>query len=152
MRGIDLVFRGAIALAALGMLACAGILLAEAASNVLSSSRALVAHEGGQSVSLIMKSIDECLFGIILIVMGAKVLVSFVVPERAAGFPRWMQPSAIAELKTTFCQAVLVYLIVDFATDMATLETKTDFGFLALPGCILLIALALRLMPHSSAH
>ncbi len=153
MRAINLLLRSFIAAAAMGMLACALILLAKAGSNIMGSSEAFVARDGSRSISLVMKSIDECLFGVILILMGAKVLASFVFPERAAKtLPRWMQPSTIADLKTTFCQAVLVYLIVDFATDMAMLDAKVDVGYLVLPACILLIALALKMMPHSAGH
>ncbi|SIQ21865.1 MULTISPECIES: YqhA family protein [unclassified Bosea (in: a-proteobacteria)] len=153
MRAINLVLRGLIAAASLGMLACALILLSKAGGNILGSMQASFAHDSGRSISLIMKAIDECLFGIILILMGAKVAASFVLPEEAAKtFPRWMQPSSIADLKTTFCQAVLVYLIVDFATDMAVLDVKSDVAYLVLPACVLLIALALKLMPHSAAH
>ncbi len=156
MRAASLSFRTVIALAAMGMMASALILLGEAATNIYAAARAMLAHGNDQSaISLIMKTIDECLFAIILILLGAKVLASFVFNEAASAarpLPSWARPSDLAELKSTFCQAIMVYLIVDFATDMATVESKLDPGYLVLPAAILLVTGALRLMPHGGAE
>ncbi|PTM42392.1 putative membrane protein YqhA [Bosea sp. 124] len=151
MRAVQLLFRWIIACAAIGMVLCALVLLVEAGINITSAVRSLIAHDGSKWISSIMKSVDECLFGVILVLLAAKILASFVVPDEVAqSFPKWMKPSDVAELKSTFCQAVIVYLIVDFATDMAILDSKTDFGLLVLPAGIVLIAGALKLMPHSA--
>lgn len=152
VRTISLFFRTVVAFAAAGMVACSLILVIEAGINAFAAAQAVLNHDESRSISLIMKAIDECLFGVILILLGAKVLASFVLPEEMTKpLPAWMQASDIGELKNTFCQTILVYLIVDFATDMATLGSKTDYGFLVLPTGILLIAAALKLMPHSAA-
>ncbi|AMJ58952.1 YqhA family protein [Bosea sp. PAMC 26642] len=152
MRTASLTFRAVIAVAALGMMASALILLAEAGENIATAARAAISHSDAHSaISLVMKAIDECLFAIILILLGAKVAATFVISEHAFEpdrVPKWIRPSDVGELKSTFCQAILVYLIVDFATDMATVESKLDPGYLVLPLAILIIAAALRLMPH----
>ena len=130
MRAAGLMFRAIIALAALGMIASALILLGEAGFNITDAARAMLSQDHGKSaVSLVMKTIDECLFAIILILLGGKVAVTFVVSERqlaGRSLPGWFQPSDMGELKSIFCQAILVYLIVDFATDMATVDSKLD--------------------------
>lgn len=155
MSAAGLLFRAVIALAALGMLASALILLVEAGANIVGAAGGMLAHGHDQkAISLVMKAIDECLFAIILILLGAKVLASFVFNEAAAAsrsLPSWVRPSDMGELKSTFCQAILVYLIVDFATDMASVESKLDPGNLVMPVAILIIAGALKLMPHGEA-
>ncbi|MDP3319870.1 MAG: YqhA family protein, partial [Bosea sp. (in: a-proteobacteria)] len=155
MRAAGLALRAIIALAALGMIGSGLVLLGEAGTNLLAAARAMLAHDHAQStISLVMKTIDECLFAVIITLLGAKVIASFVLAERVTAgndLPAWIRPSELGELKSTFCQAILVYLIVDFATDMATADSKLDPGYLVLPVAILLIAGALKLMPHGGA-
>jgi uncharacterized membrane protein YqhA len=155
MRAASLAIRAIIALAALGMMGGALVLLGEAGSNLLAAARVMLTQDHAQNaVSLVMKTIDECLFAIILMLLGTKVLASFVISESffdTRSLPAWIRPSEIGELKSTFCQAILVYLIVDFATDMATLDSKLDPGYLVLPAAVLVIAGALKLMPHGAA-
>jgi uncharacterized membrane protein YqhA len=154
MQAAGLAFRAIIALAALGMIGSGLVLLGEAGTNLLAAARAMLAHDHAQStISLVMKTIDECLFAVIITLLGAKVIASFVLAERVTAgddLPSWIRPSEMGELKSTFCQAILVYLIVDFATDMATADSKLEPGYLVLPAAILLIAGALKLMPHGA--
>lgn len=155
MRAASVAIRAVIALAALGMMGGALVLLGEAGSNLVAAARALIAQDHSQSaVSLVMKTIDECLFAIILMLLGTKVIASFVVDESlfaSHSLPGWIRPSEMGELKSTFCQAILVFLIVDFATDMASIETPLDASYLVLPAAVLIIAGALKLMPHGAA-
>jgi uncharacterized membrane protein YqhA len=155
MRAASVAIRAVIALAALGMMAGALVLLGEAGFNVVAAARAMLVQDHAKSaISLVMKTIDECLFAIILMLLGTKVLASFVIQESffaSRSLPGWIKPSEMGELKSTFCQAILVYLIVDFATDMATLDSKLDPGYLVLPAAVLVIAGALKLMPHGAA-
>ncbi|WP_439493969.1 YqhA family protein [Bosea sp. (in: a-proteobacteria)] len=155
MRAASVAIRAIIALAALGMMSGALVLLGEAGANVVAAARAMLAQDHAKSaVSLIMKTVDECLFAIILMLLGTKVLASFVIKEsffETRSLPGWIKPSEMGELKSTFCQAILVFLIVDFATDMASVETPLDASYLVLPAAILIIAGALRLMPHGAA-
>ncbi|MDP3407146.1 YqhA family protein [Bosea sp. (in: a-proteobacteria)] len=155
MRAASLAIRAIIALAALGMMSGALVLLGEAGANVVAAARAMLAQDHAKSaVSLIMKTVDECLFAIILMLLGTKVLASFVLNESVFAthsLPGWIKPSEMGELKSTFCQAILVFLIVDFATDMASVETPLDASYLVLPAAVLIIAGALRLMPHGAA-
>lgn len=154
MRTIGRFFRVIIAIAAIGMVASALVLLGEAALNLVAAVQLLANHaEAGSAVSLIMKVIDECLFGIILVLLSAKVVLSFVLREVQPGtLPKWMHPSDMTELKSTFCQAVVVFLIVDFATDMASAEGQADWNYLVIPLSIVLIAGALKLMSHPANH
>jgi uncharacterized membrane protein YqhA len=157
MRAASVAIRAVIALAALGMMAGALVLLGEAGFNVVAAARAMLVQDHAKSaISLVMKTIDECLFAIILMLLGTKVLASFVIQESffaSRSLPGWIKPSEMGELKSTFCQAILVFLIVDYATDLASVETPLDASYLVLPAAILIIAGALRLMPHSiTAH
>jgi uncharacterized membrane protein YqhA len=152
MRAASVALRAIIALAALGMMGGALVLLGEARANLLSAARATLAQDQTKSaISLVMKTIDECLFAIILMLLGTKVVASFVLDASvfaARDLPGWIKPSEMGELKSTFCQAILVFLIVDYATDMASVETPLDASFLILPAATLIIAGALKLMPH----
>jgi hypothetical protein len=65
-------------------------------------------------------------------------------PDRLR-LPAWMRIQGIAELKHTLVQ-VIVYLIVDFATDVSEPETRLSWDTLVLPTSILLLAGALALM------
>ena len=60
-----------------------------------------------------------------------------------------MRISSIGELKHTLIEVILVYLVVDFATDTAELQSAShhhEWGSLVLPASILLVAGALRLV------
>jgi hypothetical protein len=57
-----------------------------------------------------------------------------------------MRVDEISELKITLIEVTLVYLVVDFATDMVEVETKVNWDMLVKPVAILLIAGALRLV------
>ena len=63
-----------------------------------------------------------------------------------------MQIEGVTELKITLVQVILVYLIVDFATDISEPDTETTWQTLVMPIAILLIAGALRLMSRPLPH
>jgi hypothetical protein len=65
-----------------------------------------------------------------------------------------MQIESISELKRALIEVIIVYLVVDFATDLATETSVLAWESLVKPLSIVLIAAALRLMavPHSHAH
>jgi hypothetical protein len=60
-----------------------------------------------------------------------------------------MRVQGIAELKHTLVQVIIVYLVVDFATDVSEPETRLSWDTLVLPSSILLLAGALALMSRS---
>lgn len=101
----------------------------------------------------IMRATDSLLFGIVLLVFAYSIAFGFVFDLSETDrqrLPGWMRIQGIHELKSTLVQVILVYLIVDFATDLGEpgthLSWETLAQMLAMPLAILLLAGALRLM------
>src|SRR5918995_6548863 len=97
----------------------------------------------------VMQATDAFLFGLVLIVFAYAITFGFAfdLPEAArAKLPQWMRVNGISELKITLIEVTLVYLVVDFATDMVEIETHVTWDMLMKPVAILLIAGALRLV------
>jgi uncharacterized membrane protein YqhA len=97
----------------------------------------------------VMGAIDAFLFGVVLIIFAYAVAFGFVfeLPERMADrLPAWMRVSGVSELKHTFVEVILIYLIVDFATDMTLGEGHLPWPTLVIQLSILLSAGSLRLM------
>jgi uncharacterized membrane protein YqhA len=97
----------------------------------------------------VMGATDAFLFGVVLIIFAVAIAFGFVfeLPEQsAARLPAWMRVNGIGELKHTLVEVILIYLIVDFATDIAEGEGHLSWRILVMPLSILLIAGSLRLM------
>jgi uncharacterized membrane protein YqhA len=97
----------------------------------------------------VMGATDALLFGVVLMVFAFAIAFGFVFPAASAArrrIPDWMQTSGVGELKHTLVGVIIVYLVVDFATDLALIEGKIEIDQLIKPTAILLIAAALRLM------
>ena len=105
---------------------------------------------GGLSVAaLVMQATDAFLFGLVLVVFAYAIAFGFAfdLPEGArARLPRWMRVDGIAEIKITLIEVILVYLVVDFVTDVVEVETQVSWDMLVKPVAILSIAGALRLI------
>ncbi len=63
-----------------------------------------------------------------------------------------MRIESLSELKHTLVEVILVYLVVDFATDVADATTHLTWDSLVMPTAILLVAGALRLMSRADVH
>jgi uncharacterized membrane protein YqhA len=105
---------------------------------------------GGLSVAaLVMQATDAFLFGLVLVVFAYAIAFGFAfdLPEGArARLPRWMRVDGIAEIKITLIEVILVYLVVDFVTDVVEVETQVSWDMLVKPVAVLFIAGALRLI------
>src|SRR3954467_7849395 len=69
----------------------------------------------------VMGATDAFLFGVVLIIFASTITFGFALdlPERlTTHLPAWMKVKDIGELKQTLVQIILIYLIVDFATDI----------------------------------
>jgi uncharacterized membrane protein YqhA len=110
----------------------------------------LLTRPAGLSViAFVMQATDAFLFGLVLIVFAYAITFGFAfdLPETVrAKLPQWMRVDGISELKITLIEVTLVYLVVDFATDMVEVETQVNWEMLIKPVAILLIAGALRLV------
>src|SRR5215217_2951522 len=105
---------------------------------------------GGLSVAaLVMQATDAFLFGLVLIVFAYAITFGFAfnLPTSVrTKVPLWMRVEGIGEIKITLIQVVLVYLVVDFVTDVVEIETRITWEMLVKPAAIVLIAGALRLL------
>jgi uncharacterized membrane protein YqhA len=107
----------------------------------------------------VMGATDAFLFGAVLIIFAYAIAFGFVLQassEYRERLPAWMQVDSVGALKRTLIEVILVYLVVDFVTDLAAGEGHVSLETLVLPMAIVLIAFALRLMagsePKNGAH
>lgn len=99
----------------------------------------------------VMGATDIFLFGIVLVIFTYAIVFGFVF--KLARHDRkklraWMRPTGMHELKTTLISAILVYLVVDFATDWAERGNAMSWEILVKPASILMLAAALRLFAN----
>ena len=96
-----------------------------------------------------MEATDKFLFGIVLVIFSFAIAFGFLVdlaPATRATLPRWIAVGGVAELKRVFFEVILVYLAVDFVTDIAGSEAHRQWTELVMPAAILMLAGALRLL------
>src|SRR3954471_2720791 len=145
--------------ASLGAAMGAIVMLWEGCVKLLGALRVLSAtgDEAGTVVTFVMGATDAFLFALVLFIFAYAIAFGFVIdlaPEDRERLPAWMRISSISELKHTLIEVILVYLVVDFATDTAELQSAShhhEWGSLVLPASILLVAGALRLVSRERA-
>jgi uncharacterized membrane protein YqhA len=99
----------------------------------------------------VMGATDIFLFGIVLVIFTYAIVFGFVFKLAKSDRRKlraWMRPTGMHELKTTLISAILVYLVVDFATDWAELGQNISWTLLVKPMSILMLAAALRLFTN----
>lgn len=109
------------------------------------------------TVITLMDALDRFLIGMVLLFFGYGVYGLFIRPEygpRALGLPGWLHVERLGQLKQTIAEVIIVVLFVLFLR--VALEAfhggegemaPASLGrFLALPGAILLLSAALRLV------
>ena len=158
MLNIALSFRYVMLVASLGAAMGALVMLWEGSLKLFAALRVLGgAGEGaGTVVSLVMDGTDAFLFALVLMIFAYAIAFGFVIdlaPEDRLRWPRWMRISSIGELKRTLIEVILVYLVVDFATDIAEVSGPHhhDWAILAMPVSIVLLAGALWLVSRHGA-
>ena len=111
---------------------------------------------GAQAViPAVMEATDAFLFGLVLVVFAYGITFGFAFDLPSAvrvKLPPWMRVEGIGELKNILIEIILVYLIVDFATDVAEFETLVSWDMLVKPAAIFLIAGALRLVRNNRSE
>jgi uncharacterized membrane protein YqhA len=139
--------------ASLGAAMGALVMLWEGCVKLFGAFRVLGAtgDEAGTVIGFVMGATDEFLFALVLLIFAYAIAFGFVIdlaPEDRERLPAWMRISSISELKHTLIEVILVYLVVDFATDTAEKSGPHhhEWGALVLPVSILLVAGALRLV------
>lgn len=107
-----------------------------------------VGTEQKSIIAEVMSGTDVFLFGIVLVIFAYAIAFGFVfnlTPAQRERLPGWMQATGMHELKATLVGVIIVYLVVDFATDWAQDVGELTWVMLTKPIAILLIAAAFRL-------
>jgi uncharacterized membrane protein YqhA len=143
-------------LASLGAAFGALLMFWEAIVKLASGFHAIsLGHDSAQPpISAVMGATDAFLFGVVLVIFAYGIAIGFVfdLPGGVrARLPRWMRIEEIGELKRALIEVIIVYLAVDFVTDIAESESHASWENLVLPLCIFLLAGALSLMSRSHA-
>jgi uncharacterized membrane protein YqhA len=138
-------------IASVGTAIGALIMFGEGAGHILKGAQMVIGREDPRMASaLVMSGTDAFLFGIVLLIFTYSIAFGFVFdlpPEIRRTLPSWMRVEGVQELKNTLLSVILVYMVVDFATDWAAAEGPLPWDkMLAKPIAIVLVAVAFRLM------
>jgi uncharacterized membrane protein YqhA len=98
-------------------------------------------------IGSVMSATDAFLFGIVLVIFAYAIAFGFafdVSPETHEKLPPWMRINRVSDIKHTLIEVILVYLVVDFATDSAQ-AVDLSWQTLVKPLSIAIIAAASRL-------
>lgn len=109
-------------------------------------------EQAGKVSAAVMGATDAFLFGVVLIIFAYAIAFGFVFQvggEARKSIPNWMHIESVSELKRILVEVIIVYLVVDFATDLAIGDDVLAWLTLVKPIAIILIASALRLMSLS---
>jgi uncharacterized membrane protein YqhA len=142
--------------ASLGAGVGALVMLWEGCVKLLGALRVLLrtGDEGGTVITFVMGATDAFLFAMVLLIFAYAIAFGFVLDlseEQRERLPAWMRISTVSELKHTLVEVILVYLVVDFATDIAGEAGRLDWHKLVIPLSVLAIAAALRLLSGGRA-
>jgi uncharacterized membrane protein YqhA len=110
---------------------------------------------GQQVVVPVLEAVDAFLFGIVLVIFAYGIAIGFVfsLPEGyGRRLPNWMKVEGVGQLKATLAEVVIVVLsFARVVVGTVELEKPFDWQLLVLPGSILLIATALRMIELGAA-
>jgi uncharacterized membrane protein YqhA len=105
--------------------------------------------EAATMTTSVMGATDAFLFGVVLVTFSYAIMYGFGLEglghSRTSG-ATWTWVKGIAELKHVLIEVILVYLAVDFATDLVELAGPLPWQTLVTPVAIVLIAGSLRLL------
>ena len=153
-------FRFIMLIASVGTALGALVMFGEGAGHVIRGANMVISREDPRLASaLVMSATDSFLFGIVLLIFTYSIAFGFVLdlpPDIRRAVPSWMRVEGVQELKNTLLSVILVYMVVDFATDWAAAEGPLPWDkMLAKPIAVVLLAVAYRLMHvgnNSSRH
>lgn len=126
-------------------------------TELVGAARLLIVPDSGRGVEAdVMHATDAILFGVVLIIFAYAIAFGFVVElplEAQQRLPVWMHVESVGHLKQSLIEVILVYMVVDVATDWAESTAALDWSSMIKPVSIILIAGALRLLsrPGESA-
>ncbi|TVZ66620.1 YqhA family protein [Rhizobium mongolense] len=153
MLSLFLSLRYVIIIAPLGLLSGAALTFWDGTLTLGNAFAAVRMDPSSSVIAAVLRSTDKFIFGIILIIFAYAITFGFVFDvsdDERQKVPRWMLLSTINELKILFFQVIILYLVVHFATLIAETEGELEWNTLVLPGAIVLLAAAMKLVASSS--
>jgi uncharacterized membrane protein YqhA len=122
-------------------------------SRILAAALSIGVNQNAKAIiASVMGGRDAFLFGVVLVIFAYAIAFGFVFDlpaEARKSLPSWMRVNSVSELKDTLVEVILVYLVVDFATDWPEIDTELSWQMLVKPLSIFLIAGAFRLFAVS---
>lgn len=144
-----LAFRYIMLAASLGAAAGAMLMFWQGGMDLIGAAQSISGSEASKGVAAyVMAATDAILFGIVLIIFAYAIAFGLVLepsPKEQECMPPWMRVDSVSHLKHLLIEVILVYLIVDVATDWANSESLDQLSLIK-PASIILIAGALRLL------
>ena len=148
-----LVLRYFMLLASFGATAGAVLMFWQGGADLFDAARSIAEPQTSKGVAAnVMAATDAILFGIVLLVFAYAIAFGLVLdlsPDTRERLPAWMRVESVSQLKLSLIEVILVYMIVDVATDWT--QSAVEWSSLIKPFSIVLIAGAVRLLRHPSA-
>jgi uncharacterized membrane protein YqhA len=135
--------------AALGAVLGALLMFWQGGAELLGAAKSVGDPESKGIAAYVIHATDAMLFGVVLIIFAYAIVFGFVLDlsaETRQSLPTWMHVESIRQLKQSLIEVILIYMIVDVATDWAETETHLTWSALVKPMSIILIAGAMRLL------
>ena len=140
-------------LASLGAVVGALLMFWQGGADLVDAMMSIVAPQTSKGVAAsVMSATDAILFGMVLLIFAHAIAFGFVLdlsPETRERLPTWMRVESVNQLKLSLIEVILVYMIVDVATDWAQIAGSLEWSSLVKPVSIILIAAAVRLLRPS---
>jgi uncharacterized membrane protein YqhA len=117
-----LAFRYFMLLASLGATVGAVLMFWQGGADLVDAARFIAPQTSKGVAANVMGATDAILFGIVLLVFAYAIAFGFVLdlsPETRDRLPAWMRVEGVSHLKLSLIEVILVYMIVDVATDWA---------------------------------
>lgn len=150
MAQLFLAFRYVMLIAALGAVLGAVLMFWQGGTDLIDATRSMAALDSAKGVTAsVMHATDSILFGVVLIVFAYAIAFGFVFdlsPEATEHLPVWMRVESVSSLKQSLIEVILVYMVVDVATDWIENDPRLEWSSLVKPVAIVLIAGASRLL------
>jgi uncharacterized membrane protein YqhA len=148
-----LVLRYFMLLASLGATAGAVLMFWQGGADLFDAARSIADPRASNGVTAnVMGATDAILFGIVLLVFAYAIAFGLVLdlsPETRERLPAWMRVESVTQLKLSLIEVIVVYMIVDVATDWT--QSAVEWSSLIKPVSIVLIAGAVCLLRHPTA-
>jgi uncharacterized membrane protein YqhA len=148
-----LVLRYFMLLASLGATSGAVLMFWQGGADLFDAGRSIADPQTSKGVAAnVMGATDAILFGIVLLLFAYEIAFGLVLdlsPETRERLPAWMRVESVTQLKLSLIEVIVVYMIVDVATDWT--QSAVEWSSLIKPVSIVLIAGDLRFLRHPSA-